>query len=89
MNGTGPSPQDTALEKGRFAGHRVKVFVYNQQVVDALTTSLKDAAVAAGVPVAGDYETMPIPGYDDQSRMLAEVTDLAKAVASKISTQRL
>ena len=89
MNGVDPSPQDTALEKGFFAGHQVKVFVYNQQVVDALTTSLKDAAVAAGVPVVGVYETMPTPGYDYQSWMLAEVTDLAKAVASKISTERL
>ena len=89
MNGTDPPPQDTALEKGFFTGHQVKVFVYNQQVVDALTTSLKEAALVAGVPVVGVYETMPTPGYDYQSWMLAEVTALEKAVAAKISTERL
>ena len=32
---------------------------------------------------------MPTPGYDYQSWMLAEVTALRKAVAGKISTQKL
>jgi zinc/manganese transport system substrate-binding protein len=32
---------------------------------------------------------MPTPGYDYQSWMLAEVEALQKAVASKVSTQRL
>jgi zinc/manganese transport system substrate-binding protein len=32
---------------------------------------------------------MPTPGYDYQSWMLAEVNALTKAVADKISTQKL
>jgi zinc/manganese transport system substrate-binding protein len=89
MNGVDPSPEDIALENGFFTKHQVKVFCYNQQVVDALTTSIRETALKAGVPVVGVYETMPTPGYDYQSWMLAEVNALTKAVADKISTQKL
>jgi zinc/manganese transport system substrate-binding protein len=89
MNGVDPAPEDIALENGFFTQHKVKVFCYNQQVVDALTTSIRETALKAGVPVVAVYETMPTPGYDYQSWMLAEVTALQKAVADKISTQKL
>jgi zinc/manganese transport system substrate-binding protein len=89
MNGVDPSPQDISLENGFFAQHTAKVFAYNQQVVDALTTSIRQAAQKAGIPVVGVYETMPTPGYRYQSWMLAEVHAIQKAVVSKISTQRL
>jgi zinc/manganese transport system substrate-binding protein len=89
MNGVDPSPQDISLENGFFTKHMVKVFCYNQQVVDALTTSIRQTALRAGIPVVGVYETMPTPGYRYQSWMLAEVQAIQKAVASKISTQKL
>jgi len=89
MNGVDPSPQDIALQDGFFTQHKAKVFVYNQQVVDALTTSIRQTAIKAGVPVVGVYETMPTPGYDYQSWMLAEVNALTKAVADKVSTEKL
>jgi zinc/manganese transport system substrate-binding protein len=89
MNGVDPTPEDIALENGFFTKHQVKVFCYNQQVVDALTTSIRETALKAGVPVVGVYETMPTPGYDYQSWMLAEVNAIEKAITSKISTQKL
>jgi zinc/manganese transport system substrate-binding protein len=89
MNGVDPSPEDIALQDGFFTQHKAKVFVYNQQVVDALTTSIRQTALKAGVPVVGVYETMPTPGYDYQSWMLAEVNALTKAVADKVSTEHL
>jgi zinc/manganese transport system substrate-binding protein len=89
MNGVDPSPQDISLETGFFTGHQVKVFCYNQQVVDALTTSIRLTALREGVPVVGVYETMPTPGYDYQSWMLAEIHAIEKAITSKISTQKL
>jgi zinc/manganese transport system substrate-binding protein len=89
MNGVDPSPQDISLENDFFTQHRVKVFAYNQQVVDALTTSIRQTAQKARIPVVGVYETMPTPGYRYQSWMLAEVHAIQKAVVSKISTQRL
>jgi zinc/manganese transport system substrate-binding protein len=89
MNGVDPSPQDISLENSFFTQHKVKVFCYNQQVVDSLTTSIRQTALNAGIPVVGVYETMPTPGYRYQSWMLAEVHAIQKAVTSKISTQKL
>jgi zinc/manganese transport system substrate-binding protein len=89
MNGIDPAPQDVTLQDSLLAGHRVKVLLYNQQVADSLTTSFLTAAKRHGIPVVGVYETMPTPGYDYQSWMLAEVTALRKAVAGKVSTPKL
>jgi zinc/manganese transport system substrate-binding protein len=89
MNGVDPAPQNVSLQDGLFTHHRVKVFVYNQQVTDALTSSFLTAAKSAGIPVVGVYETMPTPGYDYQSWMLAEVRALSLAVADGRSTEHL
>ncbi len=89
MNGVDPSPQDVTLQNGLFSGHKVKVFLYNQQVTDSLTQSLLATAHQDGIPVVGVYETMPVPGYDYQSWMLAEVKALQRAVADRVSTERL
>jgi zinc/manganese transport system substrate-binding protein len=89
MNGVDPAPQDVTLQDDLFASHRVKVFVYNQQVTDSLTQSFLEAARSSGVPVVGVYETMPTPGYDYQSWMLAEVRALHEALAHGVSTEKL
>jgi len=89
MNGVDPAPEDISLENGFFTKHQVKVFAYNQQVVDSLTTSIRQTAKSAGVPVVGVYETMPTPGYDYQTWMLAEVAAIKAAVARGISTEHL
>jgi len=89
MNGTDPAPQDVTVQNALFTGHRVKVFVYNQQVTDPLTQSFLSLAKGNGVPVVGVYETMPTPGYTYQSWMLAEVVALEQAVTSKTSTETL
>jgi zinc/manganese transport system substrate-binding protein len=89
MNGTDPSAQDVALERSLFTGHKVKVFLYNQQVTDTLTQSFIALAQANDIAVVGVYETMPTPGYSYQSWMLAEVKALQDAVTSKKSTEKL
>ena len=89
MNGVDPAPEDIALEDSFFSGHRVRLFAYNQQVVDSLTSSIRQTAVNDGVPVVGVYETMPTPGYTYQSWMLAEVDAIQKAVTTGTSTQKL
>jgi zinc/manganese transport system substrate-binding protein len=89
MNGVDPAPQNVSLENGFFTKHQVKVFCYNQQVVNPLTTSIRLTAKSAGVPVVGVYETMPTPGYDYQSWMLAEVNAIERAVTSRVSTEHL
>jgi zinc/manganese transport system substrate-binding protein len=89
MNGTDPAPQDVTAQNALFTGHRVKVFVYNQQVTDPLTQSFLSLAKRNGIPVVGVYETMPTPGYSYQSWMTAEVVAMRKAVADKVSTETL
>ncbi|MFI5285764.1 MAG: metal ABC transporter solute-binding protein, Zn/Mn family [Candidatus Dormibacteria bacterium] len=89
MNGTDPAPEDISLENGFFTSHRVKVFCYNQQVTSALTVSIRLNAVHAGVPIVGVYETMPTPGYDYQTWMLAEVRAIERAVSQGVSTEHL
>ena len=61
MNGTDPTPQDVSLEKGFFTKHQVKLFCYNQQVTDALTDSIRQTALRAGVPVVGCTRRCPFP----------------------------
>jgi zinc/manganese transport system substrate-binding protein len=89
MNGVDPAPQTVALENNLFSSHRVKAFLYNRQVTSSLTVSILQRAKNSGVPVVGLYETMPTPGYSYQSWMLAEVKALERAVAQKVSTEKL
>jgi zinc/manganese transport system substrate-binding protein len=89
MNGVDPSAQNVALEKSLFTQHKVKAFLYNQQVTSSLTQSFVSLAHQNGIPVVGVYETMPTPGYNYQSWMLTEVQDLQKAVVNKTSTEKL
>jgi zinc/manganese transport system substrate-binding protein len=89
MDGTDPSPQDVATQNNLFKNHRVKVFVYNQQVTDPLTDSFLQLAKKNGIPVVGVYETMPVPGYNYQSWMIAEIKAIHDAVAHKKSTEKL
>ncbi len=89
MNGVDPAPEGIALMDSLVSQHRIEVLVYNQQVTGAITASIRQNAHNAGVPVVAVYETMPTPGYRYQSWMLAEVNAIRRAVASKISTQRL
>jgi zinc/manganese transport system substrate-binding protein len=89
MNGVDPSAQNVTVEKNLFTQHKVKAFLYNQQVTSSLTKSFITLAHDNGIPVVGVYETMPTPGYDYQSWMVTEVQDLQKAVVSKISTEHL
>jgi zinc/manganese transport system substrate-binding protein len=88
MNGVDLSPQYVTLQDKLFTGHKVRVFVYNQQVVDSVTQAFLAAARRAGIPVVGVYETMPA-GYSYQGWMLAEVHALQQAVTRKVSTQKL
>jgi zinc/manganese transport system substrate-binding protein len=88
MNGVDPAPQDISLQDNLFRDHRVKAFLYNQQVTDTVTQSFLKQAATYHIPVVGVYETMP-RGYSYQSWMLAEINALDGAVTSGKSTTRL
>lgn len=89
MNDTDPAPQDVAIQDALFRNRSVKVFLYNQQVTDSITTTYLQLASANHVPVVGVYETMPTDGYTYQSWMEAELSALESAVTSGKSTERL
>jgi zinc/manganese transport system substrate-binding protein len=89
MNGVDPSPEDIAFQQKLFTDHIVKLFCYNAQVISPVTTSLRDLAKSSHVPVVAVYETMPVPGYDYQSWMLAEVHALTRAIERHESTTSL
>jgi zinc/manganese transport system substrate-binding protein len=89
MNGVDLAPEQVSLEENLFTGHEVKVFVYNQQVVDSVTATFLSIAEHNHVPVVGVYETMPTPGYDYASWMLAETRAIGAALEHDRSTVRL
>jgi zinc/manganese transport system substrate-binding protein len=89
MNGTDPAPQAVTRQNDLLSGRRVMVFVYNQQVSDTVTQNFLTAATGAGVPVVGVYETMPSPGYNYQSWMMAELQAIERAVTNRTSTKKL
>jgi zinc/manganese transport system substrate-binding protein len=88
MNGTDPSPQTVEIQKKLFTEHRVKVFLYNQQVVDPLTNSLLLLAKQNNIPVVGVYETMP-PNENYQTWMLREVQDVQAALQDHKSAETM
>lgn len=89
MNDTDPAPQDVSTQSALFTGHKVKVFLYNQQVTDSITATYLKLAKQNGIPVVGVYETMPARGYTYQTWMEAELAALTKAVTEGISTEKL
>jgi zinc/manganese transport system substrate-binding protein len=88
MNGVDPSPQSVAAQRALFTEHKVRAFLYNEQVTDTLTQSFITLAEQNHIPVVGVYETMPA-GYDYKTWMQAEVQALRAAVADHISTEHL
>jgi zinc/manganese transport system substrate-binding protein len=89
MNDTDPAPQDVAIQDALFTNKSVKVFLYNEQVTDAVTANYLKLARANGIPVVGVYETMPVTGFSYQTWMEAELAALEKAVTTGASTERL
>jgi zinc/manganese transport system substrate-binding protein len=89
MNGTDPAPQSISIQSDLISRRRVGALLYNEQVTDTLTQTFLAAARRARVPVVGVYETMPQPGYDYQSWMMAELGALERAVATGTSTPKL
>lgn len=89
MNGVDPAPQDLTFQANLIRRHQVRALVYNQQVTGPVTVSFLAQARRQGIPLVGVYETMPAPGYDYQSWMLAETDALARALGSGRSTEKL
>jgi len=82
MNDTEPSAQDLAAMERDLKERKVKVFFYNSQVSEALTTRLRDLAKAANIPIVGVTETLPA-GMHFQDWMLSELDATDKALSGQ------
>ena len=79
-DGTDPSPDDTVVMDGLLTGHRVKVLVYNAQVVSAVTQHVQALARRSHIPVVGVTETVP-PSYRSyQAWQLAQAEAILHAL---------
>ena len=63
-----------------FSQHQVKVLLYNNQTVSPITSQIKSAAQAAGIPIIGVSETLP-PGKTFQQWQLGQAQALQRALA--------
>ena len=78
-DGTEPTPQAVAAMDALMTGKRVKVLLYNSQAVSPITSRIRSAAVAAGIPVIGVTETLP-PHLSFQQWQLAQAQQLDQAL---------
>ena len=73
-------PADTVVAaESQVKGKKIKVLIYNEQTVSAVTTKLQDEAKAAGIPVVPVTETMP-SAVNYQDWMLSQLTVLERAL---------
>jgi zinc/manganese transport system substrate-binding protein len=80
-SGTDPAPADVAAERDLITGHTVKALLYNSQVTSPLTEQIRALAVASTVPVVPVAETIPPSFKTFQEWQLAQLDELAKALA--------
>lgn len=78
-NGSEPPPSDVAAMGDLLSKHSVNVLLYNSQAISPITSRIRDAADAAGVPVVGVTETLP-SGRTFQQWQLQQVRALARAL---------
>lgn len=75
-----PSAADVAAFTDLINQHGLDLLVVNPQTEDSVSTTLADAAKAAGIPTVNVYET-PASGTDYLTFLQNTVSDLAKATA--------
>jgi zinc/manganese transport system substrate-binding protein len=79
MNNTEPAARDVAAFENDLRKRKVKVLLYNKQVIGNLTNRLIDVARSANVAVVGITETEPADtSFSDW--MLSELDELEKAL---------
>ena len=80
-DGTDPPPADVATERDLLTGKKVRVLLFNSQVITPLTTQIHDLAVANGIPVVGVAETLPPQYHTYVEWQLAQMNALEQALA--------
>jgi zinc/manganese transport system substrate-binding protein len=80
-DGNDPPVSSVITLDNQILQQRIKVLIYNEQTVTAITARLRDEAQAQGIPVVAVTETMP-PGQSYQSWMLQQLERLEQALGS-------
>jgi zinc/manganese transport system substrate-binding protein len=78
--GEDPSPAANLAFQSAIRSKTVKVLLYNGQVTDEETASIKKLATDAGVPVVGVTETIPKSDEDYQSWQLRQAKEILTAL---------
>jgi len=75
-------PADTVVEaESQIKSKKIRILIYNEQTISAVTSKAQDDAKAAGIPVVGVTETMP-QGETYQTWMLRQLDELRRALSS-------
>ena len=82
MNGTEPSPSQTAAFENSLRDGSARILFYNSQVTDAATRRLLEIAKESRVPVIGVTETEP-EGQTIQTWFGGQLDRIAKALEAK------
>jgi zinc/manganese transport system substrate-binding protein len=78
-DGSEPTASAVADMTGLLTGRRVRALLVNTQAVSPITSRIRSAAVAAGIPVVGVTETLPA-GETFQAWQLRQARALARAL---------
>ena len=78
-DGTEPPPGAVSQMLALMRDHRVRVLLYNDQAVSPITSRVRSAARAAGIPVVGVSETLP-HGLAFQAWQIAQARVLQAAL---------
>lgn len=79
-DGTEPSPSAVATMTALATDHKIRALLYNTQAISPITTRIRDAARAAGIPIVGVTETLP-SGRTFQAWQLDQAQALQRALA--------
>ena len=79
--GNDPSTSDVVTFQNQIAQKAIKILVYNNQTVTAVTTNLKAAAAQESIPVVGISETLEPTTVSFQAWQVSQLVALEKALA--------
>ena len=79
-DGTEPSPAAVSTMTALATKHAIEALLYNTQAISPITTRIRAAARAAGIPVVGVSETLP-PRETFQAWQLGQARALERALA--------
>ncbi len=79
-NGNEPAPADVQAMNTLLSGHKVRLLLYNEQAVSAVTQRVRSLAQQNGIPVVGVSETLPPSDASYQAWQLRQAQEILRAL---------